>query len=63
MKCLPHSWSVLKRQRLWENPELWDSLEIPEWAAKLAPIDEKLTGDAGSEKQHLKVFLVVYWEG
>jgi hypothetical protein len=31
------------------QPVLWDSLETPDRVAKLAPRDERLTGDAGSE--------------
>jgi hypothetical protein len=49
---LPRGWSGKLRQRPRDTPGLWDSLETPGEVAKLAPRDERLTGDAGS-KVHL----------
>ena len=46
---LPRGWSGKLRQRPRDTPGLWDSLENPGEVAKLAPRDERLTGDAGSE--------------
>ena len=50
---LPRGWSGNQRQRLRDTLGPWDSLETPGEVAKLAPRDERLTGDAGSEV-HLK---------
>ncbi len=37
-----------KRQQLGDSPRLWGSLENSGRVAKLAPLDERLAGDAGS---------------